>query len=236
MGLINPGGTMRTRSTTARIGLAVLAAVPFAGVGATVTARAAGAAGVPGVPRTVSAVQAGEGAARVMWKAPASNGGAAITGYTVTPYKAGVAQTTVTFKSAKTNEVVTGLQNGTPYRFSVVARNAVGKGASSAASGAIIVGAPGRPVIFIVTLMAPGQLRVTMRTAAYRGPARVTRFDVSCTSSNGGVPGSGFRQPVTAPTVFVNGLTHGKTYKCTATATNARGVGLHSLPSAPTVV
>ena len=95
---------------------------------------------LPGAP-TIGAVSAGDSAATVNWTAPASNGGSTITGYVVTPYIAGVAQTAQTFSSAATSESVTGLTPGTSYTFKVAAVNAAGTGPASAASAAVTVNA-----------------------------------------------------------------------------------------------
>ena len=48
-------------------------------------------AGAPGAPTAVTA-SVGNGSANVSWTAPASNGGSAITSYTITPYLSGAAQ------------------------------------------------------------------------------------------------------------------------------------------------
>ena len=63
------------------------------------------------------------------WTAP-SNGGSAITSYTVTPFIGATAQTptTVTGSPPATTTTVTGLTNGTAYTFTVTATNAVGTG------------------------------------------------------------------------------------------------------------
>ncbi|MCW2929849.1 MAG: hypothetical protein JWM19_811, partial [Actinomycetia bacterium] len=95
---------------------------------------------LPGAP-TIGSVSAGDSAATVSWSAPASNGGAAITGYVVTPYIAGVAQAAQTFSSAATSESVTGLTPGTSYTFRVAAVNAAGTGPASAMSSAVTVNA-----------------------------------------------------------------------------------------------
>ena len=90
---------------------------------------------MPGAPTGVSGVKVSNGKINVSWTAPASNGGAAITGYVVTPYLAGVAQTATTFNSTATTEQTTGLTTGQTYTFKVAAINSVGTGAQSAASG-----------------------------------------------------------------------------------------------------
>jgi hypothetical protein len=80
----------------------------------------------------------GNASAVVSWTAP-SNGGSAITSYTVTPFVGSTAQTpaTVTGSPPATSTTVTGLTNGTAYTFTVKATNAVGTGPASAASAAV---------------------------------------------------------------------------------------------------
>ncbi|MEU7975103.1 fibronectin type III domain-containing protein [Micromonospora sp. NPDC049089] len=95
---------------------------------------------VPGAPTNTSAT-AGTNAARVSWTAPA-NGGSPITGYTVTPYLNGVAQTPRVFSGTATTQIVTGLAAGATYTFRVAATNAGGTGPQSAPSGPVTVNAP----------------------------------------------------------------------------------------------
>jgi hypothetical protein len=90
---------------------------------------------VPGPPTNVTAV-AGNASATVSWTAPASNGGSAITNYTVTPYIGATAQTPTTVGNV-TSTPVTGLTNGTTYTFKVKATNAAGTGPDSAPSNAV---------------------------------------------------------------------------------------------------
>lgn len=88
---------------------------------------------VPGAPLHVVAVR-GNNSAMVSWAAPTSDGGSAITGYTVTA--SGSRQSCRT-KSA-TSCPVTGLVNGTVYTFTVTATNSLGTGPASSASSPVV--------------------------------------------------------------------------------------------------
>ena len=90
---------------------------------------------VPGAPTGVSAT-AGPGQATISWTAPASDGGSAITGYDVTPYIGGVAQSASSV-GVVTQATIQGLTNGTTYTFRVAATNDVGTGPESADSNAV---------------------------------------------------------------------------------------------------
>jgi trimeric autotransporter adhesin len=94
------------------------------GVGVQVTA--------PGAPTGVSAV-AGDAQATVSFTPPASNGGANITGYTVTSSPGGKTKT-----GLSSPLTVTDLTNGTSYTFTVVATNSVGSSDNSAASNSVV--------------------------------------------------------------------------------------------------
>lgn len=83
---------------------------------------------VPGAP-TIGAATASDAMVSIAFSAPASDGGAAITGYTGTCI-ASAASTTGTTSASPV--VVTGLTNGTTYACSVTAANSVGTGLASA--------------------------------------------------------------------------------------------------------
>jgi arylsulfatase B len=83
---------------------------------------------VPGAP-TIGAATAGNGSASVAFIAPASNGGAAITGYTLT-CTAGTTSPSVTGTASPL--ALTNLVNGTSYNCSVTASNSAGTSPASA--------------------------------------------------------------------------------------------------------
>jgi uncharacterized protein (TIGR02145 family) len=87
---------------------------------------------VPGAP-TIGTATAGNAQAVVTFTAPASNGGSAITGYTVTSNP-----DDHTGSGLSSPITVTGLTNGTTYTFTVTATNINGTGTASAASNSVI--------------------------------------------------------------------------------------------------
>jgi alpha-tubulin suppressor-like RCC1 family protein len=87
---------------------------------------------VPGPPRDVK-VNAGDGEVTVSFDAPALDGGAAVTSYTVVASPGGTTAT-----SPASPVFVGGLTNGTSYTFTVTATNAVGTGPPSSPSAAAV--------------------------------------------------------------------------------------------------
>src|SRR5262249_12117322 len=155
--------------------------------------------------------------------APASDGGAAITSYTVTSSPDGKTAT-----GPGSPLVVTGLTNGTSYTFTVVAHNVAGDSVPSAVSNAVVPGtahvAPGPPTGEGAT-PGNGQAWVTFTPPVSDGGAGITSYTV--TASPGGRPASGPAAPI-----VVTGLSNGTSYTFTVTATNSVGTGPVSSPSA----
>jgi len=87
---------------------------------------------VPGAP-TIGAATAGNASASIAFSAPASNGGASITGYTATCVSG---STSASGTGTASPIAVAGLANGTPFSCSVTASNSAG---TSAASGTVAV-------------------------------------------------------------------------------------------------
>ena len=121
-------GTSAALAVTAPA-IPVAPSTPSSSVAPSTPSSSASTASVPSAPSTPTAARSGTGAITVKWAAPASDGGSAVTGYTVTASPGGR-----TCTSATTSCKVTSLTNGTKYTFTVVATNAVGTSSASGSS------------------------------------------------------------------------------------------------------
>jgi phospholipase C len=179
---------------------------------------------VPWQPIGVN-VTPGDGAATLTWSTPGSNGGLPITGYSVTPVKDGVPQPLKQVSAATHDLTLTGLTNGSVYRFEVKAINQLGSSF------------PGRTIPSAVRIGAPTAPRNVRATA---GPNRAVVEWMYPESVNGSVgtgyvitphtnvgtpPAARTTGRYTSSTTFF-GLVKGQQYWFTVQATNARGRGV----------
>jgi titin len=184
---------------------------------------------VPTAPQAVTA-SAGGGQAVVSWVAPTDDGGAAVTGYVVTPFVGSTAQPAISFPSTSTTETVGGLVDGTGYRFTVTAVNSVGDSPPSDPSDAVTPAtAPTAPTSVTATAGA-GQAEVSWSAPTDDGGLAVTGYLV--------VPyiGTDAQTPYsyvsTATEQTLTGLVNGTTYTFEVIAVNGVGDSPASAPSA----
>ena len=198
---------------------------------------------LPGIPTGLS-VAGGTSQVTFGWSAPASNGGSAITGYVVTPFIGGVAQSSIAYASAATVQTVVGLSNGTTYTFTVLATNGVGLGNPSIQSPAIVPATvPGIPTGLSVA-GCNSQVILGWSAPASNGGSAITGYVV--TPFIGGVAQPSISYASTATVQTIDDLSNGTTYTFTVLATNGVGLGnpsIHSpavvpatVPDAPTAV
>jgi hypothetical protein len=181
----------------------------------------------PSAPRAVSAAP-GNQQANVHWTKPLSNGGKPISGYTVTAYLAGVAKSVRNFGPTTTTAAMTGLTNTKRYAFRVVAKNTVGTGVPSAASNAVLVGAPNAPTAVVATA-GTNQATLRWHAPSATNGAPITAYVI--TPYKNGVAQAAVTFNKTDTTETVKNLASGRPYRFTIAAKNSRGIGVPSAKS-----
>jgi large repetitive protein len=176
------------------------------------------ASSAPGSPTGVTAT-AGNAQASVSWSAPSSNGGATISGYTVTSSPSVTAPAGCT-NTANLSCTFTGLTNGTAYTFTVVAINSVGTSSASSASTAVTPATtPGAPTSVTATV-ANAQSSISWTAPSSTGGSVITGYTV--TSSPSVTAPAGCTATLSTSCTFT-GLTNGTAYTFTVVATNSIG-------------
>ncbi len=159
----------------------------------------------------------------VAFTPPSNGGGSPITSYTVTSSPGGYTAT-----SSTSPIVVSGLNGGTGYTFTVTATNAAGTSDASGSSNQATTDTRISDAPSIGTATAGfEQATITFTAPAHDGGAAITSY--VATSSPGGIrgtvsgPGSG--------EITVTGLTNGVDYTFTVTAVNENGTSAPSSAS-----
>ncbi|MDT5035845.1 MAG: hypothetical protein QOE03_1030, partial [Micromonosporaceae bacterium] len=183
---------------------------------------------VPDPPNGVEATAADvEGAVDVDWAAPDSDGGSAVTGYTVRAFTAPTGGTIAgRCTAATTSCTITGLTDDTTYYLAASASNAFGEGRptaerASATAVAPVVTAPSVPRAVALTAGA-GALRATWQAPESTGGSPVTGYSVAAyLSAEGGEPAQTCAAAAPALACYLTDLINGTPYFVTVTATNA---------------
>jgi hypothetical protein len=162
----------------------------------------------------IGAVSAGDARATVTWAPPADDGGAAVSGYTVRAFAAGVAEPVqvLTVAAEPTSLTVTGLTNGTSYTFDVAATNPAGTGTPSARSAAVTPMAPVTGATIGAAFPGNTAAVVTWEAPTGTGGASVTGYRVRAFLDGASKVQQTVTVPPTARSVTVTGLTNGRAY------------------------
>ena len=182
---------------------------------------------VPGAP-TIGTATAGNQSASVTFTPPGSNGGATITGYTVTATDSTNAAGDTTQGGTASPIVVNGLNNGDSYTFIVAATNSVGTGAASGPSNAVVpVTVPDAPAAPTATA---GNTQATVTwTVPYDEGSAITGYVI--TPYIGATAQTPIDLGPDVTTANITGLTNGTAYTFTVAATNGVGTGVASAAS-----
>ena len=168
---------------------------------------AATPATVPNTPTSVAAAVNTAGAATVSFTAPLVNGGAAITGFTVTSSPGGF---TCTAAADASSCVVSGLTNGTAYTFSVIATNEIGNSVASTASSAATPQSKASAPTTITATAGDGQASIAFSGAVTNG-STIANYTVQAYDGDGNVVEGATCTSSTSPCT-ITGLTNGSTY------------------------
>ncbi len=188
---------------------------------------------VPDPPTIVSATP-GNASATVTWTAPPSDGGSAITAYTVvagdetTPANGGES---CIWTAGPLTCTVGGLTNGDAYIFAMSATNEVGDSATSALFGPLTPAALPSAPLSVNGVAGDGQVVLSWTPPAQDGGDPVTAYSVTPYIGFIAQPVTTFTSPATTETI--TGLTDGTAYTFEVSATTDAGTGPDSADSAP---
>jgi hypothetical protein len=186
----------------------------------------------PGSPTAVTGAR-GNGQVQLSWTAPVSDGGSAVTDYTIQhSTDSGSSWQTVTdAASSAASATVTGLTNGTGYLFRVASVNEVGTGSFTATSSSITPTAVPLPPSNVITTRGKGIVIVSWTAPVSTGGVRITDYRVQ-QSTNGGLSWVTVRDGVSTSTrTVVSGFVMGRDYIFRVASVGRFGAGDSSSPS-----
>ena len=175
---------------------------------------------VPGAVINLTAEPKDQGLG-ITWSAPASNGGATVSGYEVSWSADGKTWTKLK-PITGTSAQVTGLTNGSKYQVKVLAENAAGSSAPSTVQATAYT-TPDAPTAVAVS-SGKGSMTVTWTAPLSDGGLDISDYQV--TWSIDGANWNGWAHtPSTATTATLSGLSNGTTYQVRVAAVTQAGVG-----------
>jgi hypothetical protein len=194
---------------------------------------------VPGTP-AIGTTDAGSTTATVRWTPPESDGGSPLSGYVVRIYASGHAtpSESVTAAADSTSTVVTGLDNGTAYRFDVAAVNAVGTGQASALSSSVTPQVSLAPLPQNVTA-DPGNTSATVTWTAPSNASGVTGYRIRAYTGTATTVARSVTVAAGLTSAPVTGLVNDTAYTFTVASTYRASTGPESARSAavtPTLI
>ena len=197
----------------------------------------------PGTPTGLTATQ-GVAEVALSWTAPASNGGSALTDYTI-EYSSDSGTTWTTFAdgtSTTASTTVTGLSHSMTYTFRVSAVNAAGTGTASDTASVATATTAGAPTGLTAT-QGVAEVALAWTAPASDGGTLILDYTIEY-SSDSGTTWTTFADGMSlALWETVTGLEVGTTYTFRISAVNAAGTGtasatdsmsVASAPGAPT--
>ena len=188
---------------------------------------------VPGAPTSVATTST-NAEATVSWVAPASNGGTAVTGFSVAWTSNAVQGMTsgwAMVAAGTTSYRLTGLVNGVTYAFTVTATNAAGNGAASTSVAAVPYTGAGSPSNLVANALAGGQVNLTWSPPGDNGGAGLTGYRIERRVEGGEWAVLVSNTSSTLTSHLAIGLDPTISYEFQVSAWNAAGMGVLSAPS-----
>jgi len=173
----------------------------------------------PGAPTDVHGA-GGNAQATVTFHAPASDGGASVTKYTVVASPGGATATATSVKPV----VVTGLTNGKTYTFKVKATNDWGTGPLSAASNPVYPATVPNAPTGVTAKGGDSLAWVGWPAPSSNGGGQILYYTVTSNPD-------GITKKLATNSGSIDGLTNGTAYTFTVTASNKLGTSPASAPS-----
>lgn len=185
----------------------------------------------PGAPTTLTAVRSDK-SVTLSWKAPLSDGGSVIKGYT-TYYSADSASGPwkKVGTASDTSRVVKSLTNGTPYWFRVAATNEAGEGSGVVSSAITPAAAPTAPRN-LTAVPANASVTLAWEPPSSTGGLAITGYRVFVSDVSKTGPWREFGNASTTPSRTVTGLTNGRDYWFAVSAASSAGEGAQAVSSA----
>ena len=188
---------------------------------------------VPGTPTSV-ATTSSNAEATVTWSAPISNGGTAVTGYSVawaSNAVQGMMSGSAFVAAATTAYRLTGLVNGVTYTFTVTETNVAGNGAASTSVAAVPYTRAGSPSNLVANALAGGQVNLTWSPPGDNGGAGLTGYRIERRVEGGAWAVLVSNTSSTWTSHLAIGLDPTISYEFQVSAWNAAGMGAMSAPA-----
>ncbi|KAM8846165.1 myomesin-3 isoform 1-T1 [Synchiropus picturatus] len=194
---------------------------------------------VPSPPSAIALLLCTGSEMVVGWRAPASNGGAAVRGYYLDQKERDAeVWREVNIKPVKERRTkISNLTGGCFYQFRVFATNMVGVGKPSAPSDAFLcekwtMPEPGCPFDLQVREVRSDSLVLLWEAPLYEGRGPIQGYFLEVSTGHDSNHWAALNEsPVTETHFKVSGLQEGQTYRFRVSAVNEAGVGSPSLPS-----